>query len=157
MEVESETGEYSSDINVVLEKWEKDSGSNHSSFHDNFLKDTKPMLEDEMNKDFFGCNLYLNANFTTEEVKTVVDKTKLKKPAGIDEISYEVLKSPRLFRILLELFQFCFDHCIIPVQWYKSIIKPKPKSSRNDPKSPLSYRGKSLIIDVYKLLYILLY
>ncbi len=60
-------------------------------------------------------------------------------------------KAPKLFRILFELFQFCFDHGVIPAQWYKSIIKPIPKSSRNDPKSPHSYRRISLISNVYKL------
>lgn len=58
MEVKLETGEYSSDTNVVLQKREKDfgdlfSGSNHSSVDNNFLKTishAKEMLEDEMNK-----------------------------------------------------------------------------------------------------------
>ena len=69
----------------------------------------------------------------------------------IDEISNEVLKSPRLFNVLFELFKTCFDCGIIPTQWNKSIVKPIPKSSKNDPKLPLSYRGISLISCIYKL------
>ena len=159
MVVTLENGECCSDVGLVLQKWEKDftdlfSGCNHSMFDEAFLKEVsgqKIMMESEMSADTYNCNFYLNANLTIEEVRRVVEKSKSRKATGIDDISYEVLKSPKLLEILFHLFQSCFDNGIIPAQWYKTIIKPIPKSSKNDPKLPLSYRGISLISNVYKL------
>ena len=158
MEVKLVNGECSSVLSVILQKWEEDfaglfSGCK-SSFDDDFLKEItiiKEVMEAKMKTDVDNCNMFLNANFSVAEVKNVVDKCKLKKATGIDEISNEVLKSPRLFNVLCELFQFCFDRGIIPTQWHKTIIKPIPKSSKNDPRLPLSYRGISLVSCVYKL------
>ena len=56
-----------------------------------------------------------------------------------------------LFNVLFGLFQCCFNNGIIPTHWLKSIIKPIPKSSKNDPKLPLSYRGISLLNCACKL------
>ena len=159
MVVTLENGECCSDVGIVLQKWEKDftdlfSGCNHALFDESFLKEVsgrKGIMESEMSSDTYNCNFYLNVNFTIEEVKRVVEKSKLRKATGIDEISYEVLKSPNLLPILFQLFQTCFDSGIVPSQWYKTIIKPIPKSSKSDPKLPLSYRGISLISNVYKL------
>ena len=53
--------------------------------------------------------------------------------------------------VLFSLFQTCFNYSIIPSIWYKSIIKPIPKSAKNDPRVPLNYRGISLMSTVYKL------
>ena len=69
----------------------------------------------------------------------------------MEDIPNEVSKSPPLLNMLFCLFRFCFKHSIVPSVWYKSIIKPIPKSSKNDPRIPLNYRGISLLSTVYKL------
>lgn len=70
---------------------------------------------------------------------------------GVEEIPNEVLKSPSLLNVLYDLFYFCFEHGIIPSAWYKSIVKPIPKSVKDDPRIPLNYRGISLLSTVYKI------
>lgn len=47
-------------------------------------------------------------------------------------------KSPKLFKALFELFQVCFDGCMIPSQWYKTNIKLIPKASTNEQGDVLS-------------------
>ena len=158
MEIRLENGECSSDLDVVLKKWGEDfanlySGCSHT-FDEAFLKEIvelKEVMETQMNSDSFNSNFFLNATLSREEVQDAIDKCKMKKATGIDEISNEVLKSPRLFNVLFQLFKYCFDSGTIPTQWNKSIIKPIPESSKNDPKLPLSYRGISLISCIYKL------
>ncbi len=49
------------------------------------------------------------------------------------------------------LFNICFDTGCTPTLWGKSIIHPIPKSSTNDPRDPLSYRGISLASSMYKV------
>lgn len=93
----------------------------------------------------------LNDNMTLEEVQKAVDKAKLYKAVGVDEIPNKDLKAPSMLRTLHGLFRKCFQDSIIPSVWNKSIIKPIPKSAKADPRFPLNYRGVSLISTVYKL------
>ena len=83
-----------------------------------------------------------------QEVQKVVDKAKVNKAVGVEELPNEVLITPNLVNILYCLFQTCFQNGIIPFVWNKSIIKPIPLS---DPRVPLNYRGISLISAMYKL------
>ena len=158
MEVRLENGECSSELEVVLKKWGEDFANLYSgcssSFDEAFLKEIvelKGVMETQMNSDLINRNFFLNTTLSREEVQNAIDRCKMKKATGIDEISNEVLKSPRLLNVLFQLFKSCFDNGIIPTQWNKSIIKPIPKSSKNDPKLPLSYRGISLLSCIYKL------
>ncbi len=112
-----------------------------------FLKSLKQETKSEMKADGSNCNLFLHTKFPMEKgKKNIIDKCKLKKATGTDEISNKVLKLPQLFDVLNELFQSCFDSSIIPSQWLKTIIKQLPKSSKMTP----SYKGLSLISCVYK-------
>uniref|UniRef100_A0A3B3DMD0 Reverse transcriptase domain-containing protein n=1 Tax=Oryzias melastigma TaxID=30732 RepID=A0A3B3DMD0_ORYME len=96
-------------------------------------------------------NDLLNQEITVEEVQIVIAKTKPYKAVGVDEISNEVLKCPKLLEPLHCLFTYCFQTGFIPSVWYQSIIKPIPKSSQADPRIPLNYRGISLMSTVYKV------
>lgn len=96
-------------------------------------------------------NIYLNFDITLEEVSDALNKAKLRKAMGVEEIPNEVLKSSHLRHMLLGLFKFCFDNSIVPSTWHKSIIKPNPKSAKDDPCIPLNYRGISLLSTVYKI------
>ena len=78
-------------------------------------------------------------------------KCKNKKSPGLDNIPNEVLKNRNIILVMFKLFTFCFDNCIIPNSWLKSIIKPIPKGAGKDPYLPLNYRGISLLSCVGKL------
>ncbi|XP_023814791.1 uncharacterized protein LOC111947977 [Oryzias latipes] len=110
---------------------------------------SKKLLED--NKISLNYSDKINQDITIEEVLKVIEKTKLHKAAGVDELSNEVLKCPKLLTTLHCLFRFCFKNGFIPSIWYKSIIKPIPKSPQADPRVPLNYRGISLLSTVYKV------
>lgn len=112
---------------------------------------TKISLENNSYPSLFYTNDLLNRDITVEEVKKVIEKTKTYKAVGVDGLSNEVLKSPKLLSILHRLFKTCFRSAIIPSVWYKSIIKPIPKSAQADPRVPLNYRGISLPSTVYKV------
>ena len=73
------------------------------------------------------------------------------KSAGVDQIPYEIWKNQKLLVIIQQLFQFCLDIGKIPSAWSQAIISPIPKSNKADKRLPLSYRGISLLICVYKL------
>ena len=80
---------------------------------------------------------------TEDEVRRVINRAKNKKAFGIDGIPNEVLKNETMVALLTKLFQFSFENGIVPSLWKKAIIKPIPKSSRDDPRMPLNYRGIS--------------
>ena len=93
----------------------------------------------------------MNKNFTIIEIKRALDKAKCKKSVGVDEIPNEVLKQSFMCNIMREFFQLCFDCGKVPADWTKSIIKPIPKSSENDKRVPLNYRGISLLSCMSKI------
>uniref|UniRef100_A0A3Q3E968 Reverse transcriptase domain-containing protein n=1 Tax=Labrus bergylta TaxID=56723 RepID=A0A3Q3E968_9LABR len=96
----------------VIKKWKTDfadlfSGSNIPPiFEDAFLEyacKLKDDLERNMGGENYSPNLFLNYDITLEEVKTAINKSKLKKAVGVEEIPNEVLKSPPLLNIPLAL------------------------------------------------------
>lgn len=115
------------------------------------MKLVKTLYEENIYQ-FLSCtNDQLNRDITIEEVQKVIAKTKKHKAVGVDELSNEILKSPKLFKPLYGLLKYCFQAGIIPSVWNNSIIKPIPKSSQVDPRVPLNYRGISLLSTVYKV------
>jgi hypothetical protein len=85
------------------------------------------------------------------EVKREVEGAKNLKACGFDRIPADVLKNDSSVMFLHSLFNVCFETGTIPTSWGKSIIYPIPKSSTNDARDPLSYRGISLACSMYKL------
>lgn len=155
MEIILENGETENKKEIVMRKWGKDfsdlfSGNYISpGFNDVHLNNIHvKKCKSEMIMDTPDCcpNIFLNHEITMEEVKRAIDNAKLKKASGIEGIPNEALKTLQLLEILFHLFKTCFDHGIIPSTWHKTIIKPVPKPSRNDPRMPLNYRGISLLI-----------
>ena len=154
-----EDGESSFETDKIVRKWELDYTNlyacrNPSSFDNQFLSEIsnlKDELERGMSNTAYCSNYMLNGDISIEEVQRVVDKAKLNKAVGVDELPNEVLKNPSMLNILHCLFQNCFQYGILPSTWSKSIIKPIPKSAFLDPRVPLNYRGISLISTVYKL------
>jgi hypothetical protein len=104
-----------------------------------------------MQDPLYNENIYMNRNFTIQEVKNAVFKSKNGKSPGIDHIPYEVLKYDVTTNVLTHLYQLCFDSGRIPSIWQRSIINPIEKSKDNDPRIPLNYRGISLICCTAKI------
>ena len=140
----------------VHKKWEQDfadlfSGDQISS---NFPREACALideLERNMVQDEYSSNIMLNSDISLEEVRAAIHKSKVRKAVGVEEIPNEVLKSLSLLNVLFCLFQFCINYNIVPSVWYKSIIKPIPKSSKNYPRVPSNYRGISSLSTVYRL------
>ena len=147
----------------VLEHWKAEfyklynssENTNTNNPDDGIIKrmidDSLYLQELRMNDPLFEANLILEKNFTVEEVKKAVYKTKLRKAVGCDTLPNEVLKNDKVVKILCILFQYCFDNSILPTDWGRAIIKPIPKSNENDPRIPMNYRGISLLSCVSKI------
>ncbi len=158
MEVLLENGGSSFESGQILKKWEKDYSnlyaySSSTLFDDNFLEETckvKLEMETGMNT-IYHQNDILNSEITLDEVLKVLDKAKENKAVGIEDLPNEVLTNPNLCNALYCLCYICFHNGIIPSVWNRSIIKPIPKSIKDDPRVQLNYRGISLISTVYKI------
>ena len=85
-----------------------------------------------------------------EEVRRAIKHSKNGKSTGIDNISNEILKNPKLLNPLHKLYQYCFENSVVPDCWYRSIIQPIHKKDK-DPLNPLNYRGISLMSTVAKI------
>ncbi len=104
-----------------------------------------------MQDPLFVENVHLNCNFTVNEVKNAVIKSKLGKSPGIDQLPNEVFKNDLITSILHKMFQFCFDVGKVPSVWRKALITPIPKDDKADARVPLNYCGISLICCSAKL------
>ena len=93
----------------------------------------------------------LNKMITLEEIHRASKKLKNKKAAGIDKIPNKILKCANLFPVVQRLFQNCFDNGIVPQAWRQAIIKPIPKSDKNDKRIPTNHRGISILSTTAKL------
>ena len=154
---------YDSDGNVitdrdrVLDKWREDFYSLYCN--DSVPSDEQTMFKEHIISDNASAELQfinsdqspLNVPFTFEEVKTSIDKSKKTKAAGMDGIVYDVLKNEPSAMLLTTLFNLCFSSHKVPEVWLEAIIHPIPKSSTNDPRVPLNYRGISLLSVISKL------
>ena len=76
---------------------------------------------------------------------------KLRKAAGFDGISSEVLRNDICIELLYKIINYCFKHGEVPSEWTRGIINPAPKSEAKDVRNPLSYRGISLLSVSYKI------
>ena len=148
------------DQDTVLQSWRDDFSSlynippesrNFDETHKNYCCASKEQMESNMLDPLYIPNQVLNKNFTFEEVKFHVTKSKNKKATGVDNIPYEVLKNDHVIAVLLQFFQLCFDCGKIPNTWRKAIIQPIPKDKKNDKRIPLNYRGISLLCTILKI------
>lgn len=153
LKVRTENG-FTSNEKEVLEKWKKDfehlyNAPENPDFNNDFLdriRNEKENIENNLTE----TNDYINRAISFDEVETVINKLKLNKATGIDEIPNEILKNHSIKLALWNLFNKYFDTNMIPSIWLKSVINPIPKSSKKDPYIPLNYRAISLQSCVYK-------
>lgn len=69
----------------------------------------------------------------------------------MDILPNEVFKNNRSLELPLCLFNFCFNDCVVPSTWRKSLISPIYKGKGKERKDPLSYRPVSLISNPCKI------
>ena len=128
MEVSLHDGSYTNNIDVVLDYW-KNSFSNLYNARD-FVSSPN------VNQHVEGNDLIFNASITIVDVKRAVDKAKVGKAIGADNVYAEILKNDAAVLFLHSLFNIYFDNGIVPSIWNKCIINPIPKSSCSDPRDP---------------------
>ena len=104
----------------------------------------KQAMEEEMEAPEYEENPELNGPISFDEIQKIINKLKLNKSSGIDQIPNEVLKNHDVILLLYNLFTKCFEFSIVPTMWLKALISPIPKSSNKDPYIPLNYNGISL-------------
>lgn len=158
METITDSGHIIRNKKDVLEKWVYDYENlylNECDEYDNeFLAQCKRDLifkESSLLDPLYDNNGELNRQIELGEIIRVLKKAKNNKSAGLDQIPYEIWKSPKLLPVIMKFFQFCLDIGKIPSEWTHAIISPIPKSNKHDKRLPLSYRGISLLNCLYKL------
>ena len=112
----------------------KDAGFNKTFYNDILLR--KQNLQNRVSR----TNV-LNKEFTNIEITKVLTKSKLKKAVGPDNLPNEVLKWPQSVALLTTFFNRILQTGFTPKIWQQAIIKPIPKSSMPDPRTPEHYRG----------------
>ena len=85
----------------------------------------------------------LSESLSYEEVRRAVFANDDGKSPGFDHIKPLFIKNEACVRFLHPLFNYCLQHGIVPRAWFKTIIKPIPKSNPKS-QSPSDYRGISL-------------
>lgn len=85
----------------------------------------------------------LNATFSYEEVKSAILANDNAKSPGFDQIQPLFIKNDVCIDFLHSLFNYCYQHGEVPSAWFKTVIKPIPKSHL-DPQSTTNYRGIAL-------------
>ena len=153
----SENGDISYSTEEILEKWKADFESLYTPSLDNLTEEELQFKEElkSGNEQFENVqsdnSSPINQPFEIGEIYKVINKSKLKKAAGIDGLVYEVLKNETTAVLLTKLFNVCFTCHKVPDVWVQALIHPIPKSAFNDPRVPLNYRGISLLSVVSKL------
>ncbi|CAC5425906.1 unnamed protein product [Mytilus coruscus] len=128
------------DKNLVLGKWKSDFEQLFSvnpnvrpPAYDNETRENQPDVTE------------LNEPISREEIIVAVERAKLRKATGFDEIPAEVLKNPTAIDLLHLICNGCFELGKVPDQWTKGIINPIFKCGSDTRNNPLNYRGITLI------------
>ncbi|CAC5417715.1 unnamed protein product [Mytilus coruscus] len=87
----------------------------------------------------------LNEPISSKEILVAVERAKLRKTTGFDEIPAEVLKNPTAIDLLHLICNGCFELGKVSDQWTKGIINPIFKSGSDTRNNPLNYRRITLI------------
>ena len=153
----SDDGTLIYDVDKVLEKWKSEFQNLYSPPLDHLTQkevEFKQKIKRE-NEEFENLpsdnSSVINEPLVIEEIRKVVQKSKLQKAAGIDGIVYDILKNEAAIFSMTKFFNLCFESHMVPDIWVQALIFPIPKSHLNDPRVPLNYRGISLLSVVSKL------
>ena len=151
-EIVNDEGNIRTNHDDVVDKWREDFASIYENvgavnpdFDDAHLNRITAEMNEEVTPNMQVDTSSLDQDISLDEVKSAVAGAKLRKARGIDDIPTEVLKSDQCITMLHKIISFAFEKGIVPSEWNKGIIHPIPKSSSNDPRVPLNYRGITLI------------
>ena len=156
--VRTEDGMITNEESIFLKTWENEISNllNRpdevlNKFDKTFFNEKK--LQKDLMEDMTSSNeeIELKEKITEYEIEKAVEKLKLQKAVGCDEIPNEVLKVPGVWGILCKLFNACFEKSLIPTIWKSAIIKPIPKGGLYDKYCPVNYCCISLISCTAKL------
>jgi hypothetical protein len=130
-------------IDVFNEYFKKLSTDNNKYEIDDF-KDTKWQGNNE--------NLFINSDFTDQEIKDVVKSLKNNKSPGEDLIVNEFIKCTvnSMCPVYRKLFNAVLHSGVIPEIWTRGMIVPIFKK-KGDPKDPSNYRGITLLSCIGKV------
>ena len=141
-------GTYKPPVDIDMSSWE-----NH--FRSIFKSDIEQRNSSKVtqNSDSNSCVIVpeLDNEISEIEIKDALQKMKIGKAFGLDEICAEYLKSaenvvvPFLYRFYNKLYNVCY----FPMEWSKSIIIPL--FEKGEEKNPDNYRGISLLSIVSKV------
>ncbi len=92
-------------------------GYNRNDFDKPFYDFAMGEKERMENEDFGDEQAWCNTDITETEVKYVLNKVRLIKAVGIDNIPYEVLKNSISIPLLRCLFSKIFRSHVIPAVW----------------------------------------
>ena len=157
MEVVDGDGRSIYNTDEILSRWKTDysellNPENGQSFDNEHYENIQQQLQGNDVLSNSDLNVEsLNSDITYQEVYESVYRAKLRKAAGFDSISSEVLRFDICIELLHKIISYCFKSGEIPTEWTKGIINPIPKSDTQDARNPLSYRGISLLSVPYKI------
>ncbi|CAC5399804.1 unnamed protein product [Mytilus coruscus] len=127
-------GTVKTDKNLVLGKWKSDFEQLFSvnpnvrpPAYDNETRENQPDVTE------------LNEPISREEIIVAVERAKLRKATGFDEIPAEVLKNQTAIDLLHLICNGCFELGKVPDQWTKGIINPIFKCGSDTRNNPLNY------------------
>ena len=104
-------------------------------------------LEESFSIDAQGS---LSNPITLNETKYALQKLKDGKATGCDEIKNEIIKSPKLTKVVHNLFVKCFETGLVPTKWRTGIISPIPTNNMKSQTDPLNYCGLMLLCTLEK-------
>ena len=94
---------------------------------------------------------HISQPLTRDELSKAICKSEPNKAPDIDCIVYGVLKNDPTIDFLTKFFNLCFQIHRVPEIWVQAFVYPTPKSSTNDSRVPLNYRGISSRAEIRKL------
>jgi hypothetical protein len=147
MEVRTDDGNITGDMDIVLGVW-KDAYAGLLNGMDGSHGSSEGDVADDMSG---AGNPTLCNDISIDEVYDVLVQARSGKATGYDGIPIEALKNINCLLFMHKMFNVCFKAGKVPSGWAKGIINPIPKSSTEDPRDPLSYRGITLACSSYKL------
>ena len=159
LEVYDEQNNIITEINYVLDKWKSDYETLYQLpiatddfdevFYQQCLNELDIMERSENNE--YELIPGLNEQISEDEVRKVIRNSKNRKAVGLDNLPNEIFKNDASVKILSTLFLKLFELGLIPSVWRNAVLKPIPKGANTDLRSPLEYRGISLLSTAYKL------
>eukprot|EP00918_Siedleckia_nematoides_P093946 GHVU01206295.1.p1 GENE.GHVU01206295.1~~GHVU01206295.1.p1 ORF type:complete len:239 (+),score=23.63 GHVU01206295.1:1044-1760(+) len=160
MTVKTDNGQFSNDIQTVLNKWRNDYKTLFStkyeagSVDEELLKTAERTIldlnDDTQEHQWHEGSFDLNRDISDYELSRVLRESKNGKACGMDDIAYKIYKSGNLTHCLVTLFNKCFASGMIPSEWNKINIKPIPKKGK-DSRDPLNTRGLNMMLTIAKL------